>query len=121
MNLYPNVKVTPEEKTTDSGRVQRGGSSGSGDGKRRGTEVQSDCDRQSSSESKRVRVRIDRDTEVDVEYSGEAQSGDEDEAPAASEEEFQRAVGERARRIPHGPSKEEERLHRITHVPFRSW
>ena len=90
------MKVTSKEGTADRGSEQRGGASGSGDGAR---------------SVARKRVRIDRDTEVEVEVTGEAQNDDGDEAPAASdEEEFQRAVGERARRIPHGPSKEEERL-----------
>ena len=81
-----------------------------------------------STESKRYRVRVDRETEVEVEERRVEEEVEEDEAArgvgleeAAQEEVFESTRGEKARRIPRGPSAEEVRLHRITHCPYRSW
>ena len=52
---------------------------------------------------------------------GLGEAGVEREVHANEGEVFEKGPSERTRRIPHGPSAEEIRLHRITHCPYRSW
>ena len=65
---------------------------------------------------KQRRYRVDRDTEVTVETTEREREEHTDE-----EEVFERVAGAKAKKIPRGPTAEEQRLHRVTHCPFRSW
>ena len=70
---------------------------------------------------KRQRVRVDKDTEVDVEQTVRSEGADDNAEGEISEQDGTESPEIKARRIPKGPSKEEKRLHDLTHVPFRSW
>merc|ERR1711978_680622 len=62
-------------------------------------------------------MRVDRDTVVEIER------GDR-RAPMLAhyhEDLPEAAVGDKMKRPPRAPSAEEWRMHRATHVPFRSW
>ena len=81
----------------------------------------SEPEKQSS--PKRQRVQVDGETFVEVETrESERQVGEEVEP----EEDVENPDAERARRdrmksVPRPPSAEEQRLHRATHCPYRSW
>ena len=113
----PELPVSPDANEHLCPNVQ---ASGSSEGAQR---------TESEAGVKRQRVRLDRDTEVEVVTGEGAPEGEDAQAPApedahapAPEEDApERAQGERVRRVPHGPSAEEMRVHRATHCPYRSW
>ena len=104
--------------------------SGSGDDERGDVEREAREHAEGESEAEREAKRARRE-EADIEEargrreskgeSVEEVQGEQAGADGAVRETSERAVGEKIRRVPKGPSEEEYRIHRATHCPFRSW
>ena len=68
-------------------------------------------------------MRVDGDTTVDVEVTESERQVMEEAEPGEDEENAnaERARRDRMKSVPRPPSVEEQRLHRATHCPYRSW